>query len=152
MRFSELTKKRFFAKVELYPVTGCHVWTGAKSRGYGVIRVTAQLFRAHRIALALAGIKIPRGKLGLHKCHNRACVNVLHLYVGTQSQNVVDAVRARSLHNLKLTPETVRVIRKLAQTWRHVDLARQFNVTQSEIYHVVRRDLWRHVVDDEQAE
>ncbi len=45
---------------------------------------------AHRIAWKLAGKKIPKGKHVLHKCDNRRCVNVDHMFLGDQALNMAD--------------------------------------------------------------
>ena len=34
--------------------------------------------------------EIPEGKLILHLCHRRSCVQPAHLYAGTQKQNTED--------------------------------------------------------------
>lgn len=63
----------------------CWEWTGHKQeRGYGVIRVNnrdeAGNFRAHVVALAIAGIHKPAGDyVAHHLCENPGCVNPDHL-------------------------------------------------------------------------
>jgi hypothetical protein len=59
-----------------------------------VLRVGGRNTLAHRAAYTLVHGKVPDGKLVLHKCHNRACCNVKHLYVGTHADNSSDMVEA----------------------------------------------------------
>ena len=49
-------------------------------------------YKAHRLALVLTGIEIPKGALVCHHCDNKACVNPDHLYVGDRHTNARDSV------------------------------------------------------------
>lgn len=69
--------------------------TATDSRGYGQIRFDGKLWRAHRLAWCVAGRELPPKPFILrHRCHNRRCVNVDHLEVGTHRDNLRDAVAA----------------------------------------------------------
>jgi hypothetical protein len=47
--------------------------------------------KVHRLALEVKlGRRIERGKLALHSCHNKHCINKNHLYEGTYGDNQRD--------------------------------------------------------------
>jgi hypothetical protein len=86
--------KKKFAEAE-----GCWEWQGARStKGYGVIQEAgrgSRLLLAHRVSYQIHRGEIPNGKLVLHSCHNRGCVNPSHLRSGTQSENIREAFDAK---------------------------------------------------------
>ena len=88
----------FFAKVR---ADGrCLVWTGAVSgrpgRMYGCFW-NGKPIKAHRFAYETWNGPLIDGLLICHTCDNHRCVNPAHLYQGTASDNVRDAV-ARNRH------------------------------------------------------
>lgn len=48
---------------------------------------------AHRVAWVLAGNELPAGACLLHKCDNPACINPLHLFLGSRRDNMHDMTR-----------------------------------------------------------
>lgn len=105
MHSSELMDK--FSKHTMRVPGGCIFWTGSYSKdGYGVFWIRElRMYRfAHVISLEMKlGRKLESGMLSLHDCSQRACVNPIHLYEGSASQNNVDAWRAGTRY--KLNPE-----------------------------------------------
>lgn len=71
---------------------GCIEWTGAvSSSGYGTTTVCGKHALVHRLAWELVHGHIAAGMVICHKCDNPVCVNVDHLFIGTQRDNVRDA-------------------------------------------------------------
>lgn len=134
------------------PMSGCHIWLGEwKSDGYGECWVFGQREMAHRAAYREFVGPIPDGLVVRHKCDNRACVNPGHLCLGTQKENVHDAVRkGRHCHGTKngmskLTDNLVREIRASSLSTRA--WARKLGISQPAIMKARRGETWAHVRD-----
>lgn len=81
----------------------CWIWTGAvNSNGYGRFTDKNRNILAHRVSHELFVGPIPKGKNVCHSCDNRMCVNPHHLWLGSQSENLRDAI-AKGRHS---TPDT----------------------------------------------
>jgi hypothetical protein len=102
-------RARFWSKVKIDPATGCWVWTASVRTwkaepwdgGYPAFKVGGKVVRGHIFAYQiLFGSLPPRGKVLLHDCDNRRCVNVLgHIKPDTQEKNVKDMLaKGRSIH------------------------------------------------------
>ena len=79
---------RFHEKYVVDDVTGCMIWTGSRSRGYGRLHVGGVPVYAHRFAYEQFVGPIPDGLVIDHLCRNRGCCNPEHLRVCTNRENI----------------------------------------------------------------
>lgn len=124
---------------------GCIEFAGyINTTGYGqIMGDDGRLVGAHRAAWALVNGPIPLGLVVCHRCDNRRCVNVEHLFLGTQADNVRDAqskgrvARGERLPHTRLTDDDVRFIRR-QEGFTARELAARFGVTARYINAVAR--------------
>lgn len=134
-------------------MSDCVIHPGRPGKRDGYVRVSRGL--AHRVAWIDAHGPIPDGLVVMHSCDNRRCVNLEHLSLGTQADNIHDAQRkGRLVGNIKaagelnpsarLTSVHVAVIRQRYQAggWSQRQLAREFGVGQSQIHRIVNGESW----------
>jgi hypothetical protein len=82
---------RFWSKVE--KTKDCWLWKGSKLQsGQGQFSTNQGTVLAHRFSYELAHGKIPNKLRVLHKCDNPLCVRPDHLFLGTDSDNMQDAL------------------------------------------------------------
>lgn len=82
-----------FSKLHANSVLACWEWTGGKtSDGYGAIRFREHGTKVHRALFIYLYGELPPETCVLHRCDNRSCCNPFHLFTGTQSDNINDAV------------------------------------------------------------
>jgi len=78
--------------IEPEPMSGCWLWLGFLSSGYGRLTVTTSSGRktiaAHRFVYEQVNGRIPAGLLLDHLCRVRCCVNPAHLEPVTLKENI----------------------------------------------------------------
>lgn len=139
--------------------TGCWIWQRATNfnyktnrGGYGVKGVKGKLVYAHRFYYEKFKKKISKGLWVLHKCDNKRCVNPKHLFLGTNSDNIKDAIKKGMMNfprpkgedsgMAKLTEKKVLKIRKLYPKFSQRKLAKMFNVCRGTICFILKRKTW----------
>jgi hypothetical protein len=81
-------EERIREKIEIDPVAGCWLWTGAiGSGGYAYIGSKNRSFLVHRVTYEMHRGPIPEGMQIDHLCRVRRCVNPDHLEPVTHAQN-----------------------------------------------------------------
>jgi hypothetical protein len=83
------------------PTTGCWIWAGAITAGYGRVKRNGRTDMAHRVAYELHVGPIPAGLHLDHLCRNRACVNPAHLEPVTRRTNILRGVGPTATNFLK---------------------------------------------------
>jgi hypothetical protein len=140
-----------------YAGSPCLEWMLGKSiNGYGNFWWEGRGWFAHRFAWELKNGHIPKNLCVLHHCDNRICIEVTHLFIGTQNENIQDKVnknrqaqqKGEAHGGAKLTNAKVLAIRKLYATGRFTqqELAYKFGLTdQSRISYIVNKKQWQHI-------
>jgi hypothetical protein len=98
--------ERFWSKVNKngptmpHMTTACWAWTATRIQGgYGRLGLNRKHHLAHRVAWEMANGSVPAGLDVLHRCDNPPCVNVEHLFLGTQADNTADMIaKGRERH------------------------------------------------------
>jgi hypothetical protein len=132
----DLNIRRYYVDEE----TGCHVWMGAISDGYGKVGTNrGGTYRVHVIAWEALHGPVPQGMMLDHLCRNRACLNPDHLEPVTNAENSRRGAKA------KLNWVKVRAIRQLRKTkgLSHRALAKLFDVSSVSIHRILTNKRWR---------
>lgn len=140
--------QRSFSKIQISE-KGCWIWTGIKQGSgklYGRVKHNVS---AHRFFYEFYNGKIPQGMNVCHRCDDPTCCNPNHLFLGTQKENVHDAMSKGRLprgltHGMAvLTEEKVLAIRNDPRPQRAI--ARDYNLAQSHVWRIKHGLSWRHL-------
>lgn len=171
MKINETFEERFWSKVDKSGGdSACWVWTASKDGcGYGTISsgFGKKIYRAHRASWFMKNGEIPIGKIICHRCDNPQCVNVDHLFLGTDYINAKDRdAKGRTSRGKRhskflpshkmarfgtkngraiLTLEQVAYIRENAKPYKVTRrfLAKKFGVGKTAIDYVLSGKSWR---------
>jgi len=137
--------------------TPCILFDGCLTpKGYGRRSVKGKMKLAHRVVycehngIALESIK---GRVVRHRCDNPSCINPLHLEIGTQAQNVADAVE-RDRHakgdrhpNAKISWLVATQIRSeyapRSKDCSMSALSRRYGLSKTQIYRILHDEKWK---------
>lgn len=148
-------KERFMKKVKVNNDTGCWEWLGFKGlNNYGQFSIGGRTVLAHRASFLIFNGDLVRGMCVCHRCDNPMCVNPVHLFQGTRSDNMQDCIKkgrrnskgAEGVkhHRSVFADDDIRSIRNSSDTRRN--LADKYGVTTSAIGQILRGVSWRHII------
>lgn len=143
---------RFWSKVDIKGPDDCWEWKaglhGLMDRyRYGAFWNGNKMIKSHRYSYEITNGPIPEGKLVLHKCDNKLCVNPNHLYVGTEADNILDRENRNpvsreisGITHVKLYKQQVDEIRELKGKVNQNIVASKYNVSRNIIYRIWKSD------------
>ncbi len=155
---------KFWARIDVRDTHECWLFKNQPSQRYGVYNLKVDgkwiALRPHRYAWEQYNeSKIPDGLYVCHSCDTPKCCNPNHLWLGTNSDNQLDAIRkfgvwsvaptpniGEAHHNSKLTEEQVLEIRaRLSNGDEYKVLAEKFGVSAVMISRIKLRKNWKHI-------
>lgn len=99
-------------------ITPCHVWQWAHHpAGYGVMRVNGRNQSAHRFEYEKVHGPIPKKMYIDHLCRVPACINVDHLEMVTNAENIRRGLRASIT---EVDVERLFALRRTGLTWKAI--------------------------------
>lgn len=139
------TLAQILTNTRVDPSTGCRIWLGATSGGgYGRVWWQGKMHQVHRLVWELLHGDPGTLKV-LHTCDNEPCCEPVHLFLGTQIDNMRDCL-AKGRWPHRLTETQVVEIKKLLVAGRtQKQLACAFGVHHTTISQIARGKIWKHV-------
>lgn len=138
----------------------CWEWKGCFDfYGYGCIHSGKKTLKAHRVSYEIYYKKSLENLHCLHKCDNPACVNPLHLFFGTNLDNIRDRVKKGRSNNgnqkgenngaSKLKDNDVLEIRTLYKDKKYttIELGKMYKVSRSTISYIVNNKTYKHLLE-----
>ncbi len=128
------------------PNSGCWLWLRSTRVGYGQFHWGGKLMHAHRASYGAFKGPIPAGKHVLHKCDMPLCINPDHLFLGTNYDNIQDALKkgrnakGEKHGRRKISLETANEIKKSKEPL--LVAAAKYGVSRSQIWNIRTGRQW----------
>lgn len=136
----------------------CWMWLGSLlPRGYARFSLHNEAVGAHRVSYRVHIGEVPAGMCICHRCDNPPCVNPAHLFLGTNKDNIQDALTKKRMRFIrgeahpmsKLTCQSVKQIRSEYKPGMSIQecvtIGAKFGVGINGVMSVVRGRTWKHV-------
>jgi hypothetical protein len=127
----------------------CHIWTGIEKHYHGIYGKES----AHRVIWEHHNGKIQKGLGVRHKCDKGLCVNILHLELGTQRDNIRDmnergrarggGAKGEASTSSKLVLADIEFIRRNFDAFPKKDLSDLFGVCIAQLYRIKSGERWK---------
>ena len=126
-------------------ITGCwnvvsHV---SNSGGYIHVRRNGQRIQVHRYSYELVSGPIPKGLFVCHHCDNPRCINPVHLFLGTQKDNLQDMTKKKRRTHKLIETDVVAI--QTDRTSTQTELGEKYGVSQVQVSRIKRGETWRHL-------
>lgn len=139
----------------------CWEWQGSiDAYGYGSFYFNRKQYKSHRLMYEIFYAEPLQNLHCLHKCDNRKCVNPLHLFSGTNLDNVKDKIQKGRCYtgnqkgenngSSKLKDNQVKEIRRLYDTGKYTmtELGKIYKVNRSTISYIVNKKTYIHLLEN----
>ena len=148
-------RQSFVEKFDKYavpvPESGCWIWCGPVTKyGYGIVtRGRGKALHAHRAAYEEKFGEVSSDLVVRHVCDVKLCVNINHLVVGTQKQNIEDKMKRNrqakgSTHGMsKLTEDQAKMIKMRLVTPSEAN--KMFGISKWMASQIQQGLYWKHI-------
>lgn len=157
-KYDSSVRIRFDERINI--VGECWCWIGSKCKdGYGQFHVKIdgkwKSIRPHRYSYEIFKGEIGDKKVVCHHCDNPSCVNPEHLFLGTQKDNIQDALKKKRMvgprgmqqWQAKFIDEDIKKIRLLNKEGMNGNqISKLYKVDRRVIYDILKNVTWRHVI------
>ena len=125
---------------------GCLEWTGKTNGfGYGHVHYGDKMVRVHRLLYIITyDLELTEEDFVLHKCHNRLCCNIDHLYLGDHKMNMEDLLFRCNSSKFKLNQQQVEEIRNSTKPPNELMLI--YGIGETAISNIRRNKKWKREV------
>jgi len=143
---------------------GCYICTShispshvreKKGKDYPHVQRGGKKYRLNRYVYEQKYGSIPKGLVVMHICDNTRCINIDHLRLGTQQENLSDC-RLKDRHIIgrkgedslkaKLTENDVRSILQSDDNYK--DIAKYYGVCGATIWDILNHRTWKHISEE----
>lgn len=131
---------------------GCWIWQGAHGRnGYGMASHGGSSHQTHRLAWRFTHGPIPHsdgyhGTVVGHKCDVRDCCNPDHLFLCSQKENVIDALKKGRFSGPRLVEsQVVEILALIRDGISMRELVDKYKVSPSTIDSIAGGHTWKHL-------